>query len=188
MKKIRLILIIIMSLFATLLSTVEAADIKVRAFYADNSVFLRWYPSTYDVYMKCINEGFVVERREANSAEGWARVSEVKKADFNTIMGFVQKEPNVEILGIVLYKSQYIDHNLSSNPELTKRDAEKKIAEVDAKRSAIVNTYFEDMAKAVKAQNDNLFVEGFVNVSLINGIAALFPAHGPPVITIFVIS
>ena len=131
MKKIRLISIIIMSLFATLLSTVEAADIKVRAFYADNSVFLRWYPSTYDVYMKCINEGFVVERREANSAEGWARVSEVKKADFNTIMGFVQKEPNVEILGIVLYKSQYIDHNLSSNPELTKRDAEKKIAEVE---------------------------------------------------------
>ena len=50
-----------------------------------------YYYSFYRPWdMKCINEGFVVERREANSAEGWARVSEVKKADFNTIMGFVE--------------------------------------------------------------------------------------------------
>lgn len=120
-----------MSLFATLVSAAQTADINVRAFYADNSVFLRWYPATYDIYMKCINDGFVIERRESSSAEGWSVVSTVKKADFSTIMNFSNQEPNVEILGVVLYKSQYIDHMLSSTPDLTKKDVEKKIAEME---------------------------------------------------------
>ncbi len=128
MKVFNLLLVIVLLILAVRGS--HAEDIKVRSFYKDGVVFLRWYPSSYEVYKKCVKDGFIVERREFDSVEGWMPVGEVKKASFDEILKYTKKERNIEILAFVLYENQYLDYLVQQDKYLDRRGLEKRFADM----------------------------------------------------------
>lgn len=81
-------------------------DIKLKAFYTGYDVLLRWYPKDLDTYQKCVEEGFVVERRQLGVAEGWTTVSPILKGSYEEIANLEKKDKEATILNMILYKDQ----------------------------------------------------------------------------------
>lgn len=98
----------------------EDFDIKLRVFYTGNNVLLRWYPQDYDTYVKCAKNGFVVERRQLGSAEGWQALSEVRIGSLNEFEQFESTEKNAGLFKYVLYKDELISRLSSTQPDSVK--------------------------------------------------------------------
>lgn len=81
-------------------------DINLKAFYTGYEVLLRWYPKDIETYQKCVEEGFVVERRLIGSTEGWVELSPIYKGSYNEIADLERKDKEAALLNMILYKSQ----------------------------------------------------------------------------------
>lgn len=81
-------------------------DIGLRAYYTGYNVLLRWYPKDLDTYQKCVEEGFVVERRQQGSVEGWTTLSPILVGSFDEIYNLEKNRHEAAILNMILYKDQ----------------------------------------------------------------------------------
>ena len=129
MNKIKSVLFFVVLLFNVGLG--NAQDIFVRTFYTGNAVLLRWYPAKHDIYKACAKDGFVIERRQNGSADGWKAIETVHIGSFEEIDNLSRTEPNAELLNIVLYRDKVIDNYMKTHPDSSRQTILKHIEEVE---------------------------------------------------------
>ncbi len=108
-----------------------AQDIFVRTYYTGNAVLLRWYPAKHDIYKACTKEGFIIERRQKGSAEGWKEMAVIRKGSYEEIRDLSRTEPNAEMLNIILYREKVIDEYMKAHPDSSRKVIEKHIEQVE---------------------------------------------------------
>lgn len=118
-KYFYIILFVLASMCQSLFAQ-EDYDIKLRVFYTGNHVLLRWYPQDYDTYIKCAKKGFVVERRQVGSAEGWQILGEVGIGSLNDFEELERKENNAGLFKYILYKDELINRLRATEPDSVK--------------------------------------------------------------------
>ncbi len=119
-KKIIAFVLLFLSFIA-----LKAQDIHLKSFYNGKAVFLRWYPASYDLYMKYVPKGFVVERRNVGAGEDWKELGYVNVGSFEEIEDCTRREPNALLLNIMLHQKEMLKKYESQMPDSIKNNMDK---------------------------------------------------------------
>ena len=92
-------------------------DIVLKAYYTGYNTLLRWYPKDIETYQKCVEEGFVVERRQPGSVEGWTTLSPIIKGSFGDIFNLEKKTKEAALLSMILYKDLTMERIKQEMPD-----------------------------------------------------------------------
>ncbi|MCQ2233358.1 MAG: fibronectin type III domain-containing protein [Paludibacteraceae bacterium] len=92
-------------------------DIGLRLYYTGHDVLLRWYPKDLDIYQKCAEDGFIVERRQLGSVDGWIPIETVVKGSFDEISQLEKVDSKAGMLKLVLYKDRTIEEVTKNFPD-----------------------------------------------------------------------
>lgn len=106
----RLLCVLLLWVAATAAAHAEGEDIQLMAFSARNYVLLRWYPQSVEVYRKCKDAGFAIERRTVGESSTWERLEVVKPGSYNDFADLAKKDAKSLIMAFILHKDELLKH------------------------------------------------------------------------------
>ncbi len=118
MRNSRLVFLIVALLCNTFVGFAQKKyDIALKAYYTGYGTLLRWYPKDLETYMKCVEDGFVVERRQPGSVEDWTVLSPIYKGSFGEIFNLEKKNKEAALLNMILYKDMMMERIKQEMPD-----------------------------------------------------------------------
>lgn len=132
-------------------------DIELDTYYGGNYVLLRWYPQSIEIYKKCADKGFVVERRSGN--EQWQSLSTLKPGSYTDFAELEKKNDKAFLANYILHpdetvKNAQVDENAPEDED-DKNDANdtdlknKEEADIMYKMCLLACEFSVDMAKVM---------------------------------------
>ena len=79
-------------------------DIELDAYYSGRYVLLKWYPQSYEIYRKCSEKGFTVERRVLG--EQWQTMGTIIPGSYADFTELERKEKKALMVKYLLFPEQ----------------------------------------------------------------------------------
>lgn len=122
----------LLALVTPMLVIAQDYDIELDSYYGGNYVLLRWYPQSFEVYKRCSEHGFVVERRSSES-EQWQTLSTLKPGSYADFSELEKKNDKAFLANFLLHTDETLKNIKVDENTIDNQNDENDAKETDLK-------------------------------------------------------